>query len=135
MAYEYTFDSSYDYKNDLELTFNKKSGLYFMNDDNIIHSVIILEKETWHAMVMDIMVFIIKCFRNVVKLYKKVLKIIVHVCERLYDSLEYSEAKTFVGLSIVLCFVTMLTVHLFFCLVKKHNRVLQLEREIQQLKK
>ena len=124
MAYENMY---FSYEN----VFNKQNNSMYFIDNNVIHSTIVIKKEHLAFIFMDIIMVAIKMFHHCFKIYKKCVKMIAGLCEKLYDNLEYSEAKTIVGLSIVVCFISVLTLHLFFCLTKKHNQILQLERKLK----
>jgi len=64
----------------------------------------------------------------------KISRYFISICEGMYDSLEYSEAKTITGLIVVLYFISLLIIHLIYSLTKKNNRIRILEQQLQYIR-
>jgi cbb3-type cytochrome oxidase subunit 1 len=75
----------------------------------------------------------IQIFNQFKKYFLKIVRNIISICEGLYESLEYSEAKTITGLIIILYFITLVTIHLLCSLIKKNNKIRVLEKQLQYM--
>ena len=95
--------------------FITENNIVLFYNDNIIENII---------------QFLIHCKRDSLKIVRN----FISICEGLYESLEYSEAKTITGLIVVLYFITLLTIHLFYSLAKKNNRIRILEQQLQYIR-
>ena len=104
-----------DITNQFNQPFITENNTVLFYNDNIIENII---------------QFLIHCKRHSLKIVRS----FISICEGLYESLEYSEAKTIAGLMIVLYFTTLLTIHLFYSLAKKNNMNRILEEHIQYIR-
>ena len=95
----------------------------FINDNNIVLF--------YNDNIIDDVLLLIKNFK---KVSLKIVRIFISICQELYQSLEYSEAKTITGLIVVLYFITLLTIHLFYSIEKKNIRIRVLEERLQYIR-
>jgi hypothetical protein len=109
--------------------FDKKSQNHFYVQDNNVYSTIVLEKEFIRVIVMDIIHFCIKIYSFWSKLGKKSVQLMRNIYELFYDSLQHSDGKMIVVLSIVMCFLSIIITNLLFYLVKRNNRFIVFERK------
>ena len=93
---------------------NENNIVLFYNDNTIDHILLLIN--------------------NFKKVSIKIGKYFISICGGLYESLEYSEAKTITGMIVVLYFILLLTIHLFHSLEKKNNRIRVLEEQLQYIR-
>jgi len=102
-----------------EVEYNK---MPYMIDDNVIHGIIAISKE-------DILSFL----KKISKHFTKTITYFAKLSEILYLALDYSEAKTIAGLIVVICFITIISFHLFYCIIKKNAKIHILEQKLQNM--
>jgi hypothetical protein len=90
-----------------ELEYNK---MPYMIDDNAIRGIIMISKE-------DILSF----SKKISKYFIKTITYIAKLSEMIYLELDYSEAKTNAGIIVVICFITIISFHLFYCIIKRNK--------------
>jgi len=108
--------------------FDKTSQNHLYFQDNNVYSTIVLKKEVINLIFMDIMNFCIKIYRFWSKLGKKSVQLMRNIYQLFYDSLQDSDGKMIVVLSIVMCFISIILTNLLFYLVKRNNRFIVFER-------
>lgn len=101
----------------------------YIIDDFDIHANIVLKKED----ILPFISFIKDIFKKMTRRALKTIKYFGTINEMLYTSLDYSEAKTVTGLIMVICFITIITFHLFCSLIKKNKKIKMLEQELRIL--
>jgi cbb3-type cytochrome oxidase subunit 1 len=104
-----------DITNQMNRPFITNNNIVLFYNDNIIENII---------------QFLIHFKKNSLKIARN----FISICEGLYESLEYSEAKTITGLIVIVYFITLLTIHLFYSLAKKNNRIRLLEEQLQYIR-